>query len=71
MSRCFSRLSSRSRNARVTLKLGAALDFSVEMGSLTSERQLRTWKTMSRRRRQGRAVVAGGRARPGSGPAIL
>jgi acyl-CoA reductase-like NAD-dependent aldehyde dehydrogenase len=51
------------------LKLGAALDYSVEMGSLTSERQLRRVEEHVRDAvEKGAVVLAGGRGRPDLGP---
>ena len=51
------------------LKLGAALDFSIEMGSLTSERQLRTVEDhVADAVGKGATVVSGGKARPDLGP---
>jgi len=52
-----------------TLKLGAALDYSIEMGSLTSERQLRTVEEhVEDAVSKGATVIAGGRRRPELGP---
>jgi acyl-CoA reductase-like NAD-dependent aldehyde dehydrogenase len=51
------------------LKLGAALDYSVEIGSLTSERQLRTVEShVQDAVAKGATVVAGGKRRPDLGP---
>jgi succinate-semialdehyde dehydrogenase / glutarate-semialdehyde dehydrogenase len=51
------------------LKLGAAFDYSVEMGSLTSERQLATVEEHVRdAREKGAAVHTGGRRRTEAGP---
>ena len=51
------------------LKLGASLDYSVEMGSLTGERQLRHVEEHVRDAVQkGAVVLAGGRRRPDLGP---
>lgn len=51
------------------LKLGAALDYSMEVGSLTSERQLQTVERhVNDAIAKGATVVAGGRARPDLGP---
>lgn len=59
------RLAERARN----LKLGTALDYSVEMGSLTSERQLRSIEEhVADALQKGATLVAGGRRRPDLGP---
>jgi acyl-CoA reductase-like NAD-dependent aldehyde dehydrogenase len=51
------------------LRLGAGLDYAAEMGSLASERQLRTVEEhVSDAVGQGATVVAGGRRRPDIGP---
>src|SRR3954453_7543210 len=51
------------------LKLGPALDYSVEMGSLTSERQLRiVGEHVAGALAKGATRVAGGRRRPDLGP---
>jgi acyl-CoA reductase-like NAD-dependent aldehyde dehydrogenase len=51
------------------LRLGAALDYSMDVGSLTSEAQLRTVETHVRDAvEKGAKVVAGGRRRPDLGP---
>jgi acyl-CoA reductase-like NAD-dependent aldehyde dehydrogenase len=51
-----------------SLKLGAALDFSVEMGSLTSERQLRVLEEhLSDAVEKGAVVETGGKRRPDLG----
>jgi succinate-semialdehyde dehydrogenase/glutarate-semialdehyde dehydrogenase len=51
------------------LKLSAALDYSGDMGSLISEKQLQTVAThVDDARAKGAAVLAGGRARPDIGP---
>lgn len=51
------------------LRLGAALDFSVEMGSLASERQMKAVEDhVSDALAQGAKVLAGGRRRPDLGP---
>ncbi|MGW6145883.1 aldehyde dehydrogenase family protein, partial [Streptomyces sp. NPDC055140] len=56
--------------ARVrAMKLGAELDFSADMGSLTSQGQLdRISAQVDQARAAGATVVAGGRARPDLGP---
>jgi acyl-CoA reductase-like NAD-dependent aldehyde dehydrogenase len=59
------RLGERTR----ALKLGAALDYSMEMGSLTGERQLRHVEEHIRDAvEKGAVVLAGGHARPDLGP---
>jgi len=51
------------------LKLGASLDFSMEMGSLTSERQLRRVEEhVADARQKGAVILAGGLPRPDLGP---
>ena len=51
------------------LKLGASLDYSMEMGSLTGERQLQhVEEHVSDAVRKGAVVLAGGRRRPDLGP---
>jgi succinate-semialdehyde dehydrogenase / glutarate-semialdehyde dehydrogenase len=51
------------------LKLGAALDYSIDMGSLTSGRQLRTVQEHVRDAlEKGATLVSGGRHRPDLGP---
>jgi acyl-CoA reductase-like NAD-dependent aldehyde dehydrogenase len=51
------------------LKIGAALDYSMDVGSLTSERQLHTVEDhISDALAQGATLVAGGRRRPDLGP---
>ena len=51
------------------LKMGAELDYSIEMGSLTSERQLATVEAhVSDALEKGATLVAGGRRRPEIGP---
>jgi len=51
------------------LKLGAALDYSIDMGSLTSERQLHTVEEHVRDAvEKGATLVSGGRRRPDLGP---
>ena len=51
------------------LKLGAALDYSIEMGSLTSERQLAAVEAhVADAVEKGATLVAGGRRRPDLGP---
>ncbi len=51
------------------LRLGAALDYSVEMGSLASERQMKAVEDHIRDAlAQGAKVLAGGRRRPDLGP---
>lgn len=51
------------------LKLGAALDFSADVGSLISQEQLeKTREHVEDARSKGAAVLAGGRARPDLGP---
>ncbi|MFN0172151.1 MAG: succinic semialdehyde dehydrogenase [Bryobacteraceae bacterium] len=51
------------------LRMGAAADFSVEMGSLTTERQLRTVEDHVRDALdKGATLIAGGRRRPDLGP---
>jgi acyl-CoA reductase-like NAD-dependent aldehyde dehydrogenase len=51
------------------LKLGSSLDYSAEMGSLASERQLATVEEhVADALSQGAALVAGGRRRPELGP---
>ena len=51
------------------LRLGAALNYSVEMGSLASERQLKTVEEhIGDALRQGAKLLAGGRPRPDLGP---
>jgi acyl-CoA reductase-like NAD-dependent aldehyde dehydrogenase len=51
------------------LKLGAALDYSIDVGSLTSERQLQAVEAHVRDAvEKGATVVAGGRRRPDLGP---
>jgi succinate-semialdehyde dehydrogenase / glutarate-semialdehyde dehydrogenase len=51
------------------LRLGAALDYSVDVGSLTSERQLHTVEDHVRDAlEQGATLLAGGRHRPDLGP---
>ncbi len=51
------------------LKLGAARDFAIEMGSLTSERQLNTVEEHVRDAlSQGAVLLAGGKRRPDLGP---
>jgi acyl-CoA reductase-like NAD-dependent aldehyde dehydrogenase len=60
-----SRFVERARN----LKLGVALDYSVEMGSLTTERQLAMVENHVRDAlEKGATLLAGGRARPDLGP---
>jgi succinate-semialdehyde dehydrogenase/glutarate-semialdehyde dehydrogenase len=56
--------------ARVrAMHLGPALDYSVDMGSLTSERQLEVVvRHVEDAKAQGARVLAGGRARPDLGP---
>lgn len=56
--------------ARVrALRLGSVLDYSVDMGSLTSQRQLDTVvRHVDDARAHGATVLAGGRARPDVGP---
>lgn len=52
-----------------SLRLGAALDFSADIGSLTSKRQLETVRRhVEDARAKGAKVVAGGIARPDIGP---
>jgi len=52
-----------------SLKLGASLDYSMEMGSLTSERQLQRVEEHVRDAvEKGAVLVAGGRRRPDLGP---
>lgn len=64
-SRFLDRFGERTR----ALKLGAALDYSVEIGSLTSERQLRTVEShVQDAVAKGATVVAGGSRRPDLGP---
>lgn len=63
--RFVARLAERTR----ALKLGAALDYSCEIGSLTSERQLQTVESHVRDAvSRGASVVAGGKRRPDLGP---
>jgi len=51
------------------LRLGAALDYSVEMGSLASERQMKAVEDhVGDALAQGAKVLAGGRRRPDLGP---
>jgi len=51
------------------LKIGAALDYSIEVGSLTSERQLHTVEEhVSEALEKGATLVAGGQRRPDLGP---
>ncbi|MFN7941477.1 MAG: succinic semialdehyde dehydrogenase [Thermoanaerobaculia bacterium] len=51
------------------LRLGAALDWSVDMGSLASEKQLATVRShVEDARAQGAGIEAGGQARPDLGP---
>jgi succinate-semialdehyde dehydrogenase / glutarate-semialdehyde dehydrogenase len=51
------------------LKLGSALDFSIEMGSLTTERQLhKVEEHVADALDKGATLVAGGRRRPDLGP---
>jgi acyl-CoA reductase-like NAD-dependent aldehyde dehydrogenase len=51
------------------LELGAALDFSVDLGCLTSERQLRTvGEHVNDAVAKGASLIAGGRRRPDIGP---
>jgi acyl-CoA reductase-like NAD-dependent aldehyde dehydrogenase len=51
------------------MKLGAAFDYSIEMGSLASERQLKTVEdAVADAVAKGATVVAGGRPRPDLGP---
>lgn len=52
-----------------SLRLGTEMDYSVEMGSLTSERQLQTVEAhVADALAKGAALLAGGRRRPGLGP---
>jgi acyl-CoA reductase-like NAD-dependent aldehyde dehydrogenase len=63
--RFLNRFAERTRN----LKLGAALDYSVDVGSLTSERQLAAVEAHVRDAvEKGATVIAGGRRRPDLGP---
>jgi acyl-CoA reductase-like NAD-dependent aldehyde dehydrogenase len=51
------------------LKIGAALDYSIEVGSLTSERQLRTVEEhVADALEKGATLIAGGQRRPDLGP---
>ncbi|GAB47417.1 aldehyde dehydrogenase family protein, partial [Mobilicoccus pelagius] len=55
--------------ATTTLRLSPALDFSADMGSLVSAKQLDTvTRHVEDARAQGATVLAGGRARPDLGP---
>ena len=66
--RFLGRLAERTR----ALKVGASLDYSMEMGSLTGERQLQHVEEHVRDAvEKGAVVVAGGRRRPDHGPAVL
>jgi succinate-semialdehyde dehydrogenase/glutarate-semialdehyde dehydrogenase len=59
----------RFAEATAALRLGAALDYSAEMGSLVSEKQLRTVEAhVEDAVEKGAFVLAGGRARPDLGP---
>jgi acyl-CoA reductase-like NAD-dependent aldehyde dehydrogenase len=51
------------------LKLGSAMDYSIDVGSLTSERQLRTVEAhVADALEKGASLAAGGRRRPDLGP---
>ena len=55
--------------ATKALKMSAALDYSVDMGSLISEKQLQTvTEHVDDAKAKGATVLAGGRARPDIGP---
>ena len=63
--RFLSRFAERARN----LKMGSAMDYSIEMGSLTSERQLAVVEEHVRDAvEKGATLVCGGRRRPDFGP---
>jgi acyl-CoA reductase-like NAD-dependent aldehyde dehydrogenase len=65
----FARFVERFAQQTRTLRLGPGFDFSIEMGSLTSERQLRTVAEHVRDAvSKGARLEAGGRARPDLGP---
>jgi acyl-CoA reductase-like NAD-dependent aldehyde dehydrogenase len=65
----FERFLSRFAERTHGLKLGAALDYSIDVGSLTSERQLQAVEAHVRdAMEKGATVVAGGRRRPDLGP---
>jgi succinate-semialdehyde dehydrogenase/glutarate-semialdehyde dehydrogenase len=65
----FDRFINRFAERARALKIGAAFDHSIEMGSLTSERQLaRVEEHVSDALAKGATLVAGGRRRPDLGP---
>ena len=65
----FDRFTTRFAERTKGLKLGAALDFSMDVGSLTSERQLRVVQDhVGDAVSKGATVIAGGRHRPDLGP---
>ena len=65
----FDRFAGRFAERARALKIGAALDYSMDMGSLTSERQLaKVEEHVSDAVEKGATVLAGGRRRPDAGP---
>jgi len=65
----FANFLSRFAESTGRLKLGAALDYSVDMGSLTTERQLDVVEAhIADALEKGATLVAGGRRRPDLGP---
>jgi len=65
----FERFTSRFAERARTLKLGAGMDYSIEMGSLTSDRQIQAVEAhVADALAHGAALLAGGRRRPDLGP---
>ena len=65
----FERFAARFADRARKLKMGPALDYSVDLGSLTSERQLtRVQEHVQDAINKGATVLAGGRQRPDLGP---
>jgi len=65
----YDRFVERFAEATSAMPLGAALDYSAEMGSLVSEKQLRTVRShVEDAIEKGATVLTGGRARPDLGP---
>lgn len=65
----FDRFTSRFAQRTGTMRLGSKMDHSIEMGSLTSERQLQTVEAhVADAVAKGATLLAGGRRRPDLGP---